>query len=108
MRMRRGCLMVASIVPMFLVPVAGAHEGDAHFDRSNFSDSTAIDNQWLPFVPGTQFVLEGDVTDSEGATPHRVVLTVTDVTKVIDGVSTLVIWDRDFSDGELEEEELAF
>jgi hypothetical protein len=109
MRMLRSCLMVASTMPMFLVPVAaGAHEGDAHFDRSMFSDSTAIDNRWLPFVPGTQFVLEGGVTDSEGVTPHQVVLTVTDVTKVIDGVSTLVIWDRDFSDGELEEEELAF
>jgi hypothetical protein len=37
-----------------------------------------------------------------------VILTVTDVTKMIDGVATLVLWDRDFSDGELVETELIF
>jgi hypothetical protein len=111
MRSLRGCLMVASVFPMFVTSAAAGAPGsgdDRRFDRSRFSDPVAIDNQWLPFVPGTQFVLEGGVTDSEGTTPHRVVLTVTDVTKVIDGVSTLVLWDRDFSDGELEEEEIAF
>lgn len=74
------------------------------FDRNNFSNPTKIDNLWLPMVPGTQITLEG--TTSEGI--HSVVFTVTDLTKVIDGVSTLVIWDRDFSDGELVEAELAF
>ncbi len=34
--------------------------------------------------------------------------TVTDLTKVIDGVRTLVIWERDFTAGKLSEPELAF
>jgi hypothetical protein len=39
---------------------------------------------------------------------RRVVFTVTDLTKVIDGVRTLVVWDRDYSGGQLVETELAF
>jgi hypothetical protein len=69
-----------------------------------FTHSTVIDNRFLPFVPGTKFVLEGRVDDS----PHRVVLVVTDLAKVINGVPTVVLWDRDYADGDLEEAELAF
>jgi hypothetical protein len=36
------------------------------------------------------------------------VLTVTNLTKVIDGVRSVVLWDRDFQSGELTEAELAF
>ena len=39
---------------------------------------------------------------------YRVVFTVTDLTKVIAGVRTVVIWDQDFNDGELIEAEIAF
>jgi hypothetical protein len=78
------------------------------FDRHQFAHPVTIDNKFLPLVPGTQFVLEGQLAVPGGVIPHRVVLTVTDVTKVIDGVPTLVIWDRDFTYGDLQEEELAF
>jgi hypothetical protein len=37
-----------------------------------------------------------------------VVITITDLTKEIAGVRTVVTWDQDFSDGELVETELAF
>ena len=40
--------------------------------------------------------------------PHRIVFTVTDLTKVINGVRTVVIFGRDYSRGELLEAELAF
>jgi hypothetical protein len=40
--------------------------------------------------------------------PHRVVITVTDLTKVIGGVRSVVTWDLDYSDSELVEAELAF
>jgi hypothetical protein len=36
------------------------------------------------------------------------VFTVTDLTKVIDGVRTVVAWDQDFVDGQLEEAEILF
>jgi len=79
------------------------------FNRKRFSEAaTAIDNQWLPLVPGTQFVYDGTANRGSGQGAHRVIFTVTDVTKWIDGVRTLVIWDRDLQDGQLVEEELAF
>ena len=39
---------------------------------------------------------------------YKKICTVTGLTKVIDGVNTVVMWDRDYSDGELAESELAF
>jgi hypothetical protein len=78
------------------------------FDRQRFTRPIVVDNRFLPLVPGTQFVFEGRLKVPEGEIPHRVVFTVTDLTKVIDGVRTLVIWDRDFNYDQLQEEELAF
>ena len=79
-----------------------------NFNRINFSHPTKIDNLWLPLTPGTQFVLTGQADRGTGTLPHDVIFTVTDLTKVIDGVRTRVIWDRDLNDGELTEAELAF
>jgi hypothetical protein len=75
-----------------------------HFNPNDFTHPLAIDNRFLPFSPGMRFVLEGTV---DGA-PHRVVLVVTDLVKVVNGVRTAVLWDRDFDDGQLAEAELAF
>jgi hypothetical protein len=92
------------------LPAPGAAGWANHedFDSNNFPADPKVDNQWLPLVPGTQFVYDGQVVGPDGRTPHRVVFTVTDVTKVVNGVRTMVVWDRDMSDGELAEEELAF
>ena len=46
--------------------------------------------------------------DNGVAVPHQVVFIVTDVTKEIDGVPAVVVWDRDFTNGQLLEEELTF
>jgi hypothetical protein len=78
------------------------------FSATDFSDPTEIDSRWFPLVPGMQFTLEGGTDRGGGVLSHRVVFTVTDLTKVIDGVPTRVIWDRDFSEGQLVEAELAF
>ncbi len=78
------------------------------FDRSRFAHSTRIDNQWLPLAPGARFVLEGRSNRGGGVLPHQVILTVTDLTKVIDGVRTVVLWDQDVNEGEVEESELTF
>lgn len=78
------------------------------FNPSNFSDPTDIDNQWMPLKPGMQYIYEG-VTEEDGETKeHRVIITVTDLTKSIDGITTVVTWDEDYSGGELVETELAF
>jgi hypothetical protein len=79
------------------------------FERAKFDDPTHIDNRWLPLTPGTQLVFEGSaIVDEEGRQPRRVVTTVTDLSKVIDGVRTLVISEKDYTAGQLSEPELAF
>ena len=79
------------------------------FDPNRFDQSPNIDNKWLPEKPGTQFVYEGSAISDEGRRiSRRVVTTITDLTKVIDGVRTVVIWDRDYDDGQLVEGEIAF
>ena len=79
-----------------------------NFDPSNFDDPTNIDNPWLPLKPGMQYIYEG-ATEKGGETPeHLVIITVTDLTKEIDGVNTVVSWDEDYSEGSLVETELAF
>ena len=59
-------------------------------------------------MPGTRFTWKGHALDEGELIKSRVVFTVTDLTKVIDGVETVVAWDRDYTDGALEEAELAF
>jgi hypothetical protein len=78
------------------------------FDSGNFPSTPSIDNPLLPMAPGTQFTLEGRANRGGGPLPHEVVFTVTDLTKVINGVRTVVVWDVDTSEGELVETELAF
>jgi hypothetical protein len=59
-------------------------------------------------VPNTQFVLEGRSNRGGGPLPHTIVSSVTELTKVIDGVRTRVIWDVDANQGTVQESELAF
>lgn len=78
-------------------------------DPADFSDPTNVDNRWYPLVPGTQLVFDGiTLEDGEDEIPHRVVFTVTDLTKVIAGIETVVIWDEDYEEGDLVETEIAF
>ena len=78
------------------------------FDRAGFPAEPRVDNQWYPLTPGMKYVLEGRSNRGRGVLPHRVVTTVTDLTKVVDGVRAVVLWDQDINDGVLEESELAF
>ncbi|HEY0345354.1 MAG TPA: efflux RND transporter permease subunit [Solirubrobacteraceae bacterium] len=81
---------------------------DRDLPRATFSDPTTIDNRWHPVAPGMQYIFEGRANRGGGARPHRVVFTVTDLTKKIDGVQTRVLWDRDINAGKLLEGELTF
>jgi outer membrane autotransporter protein len=78
------------------------------FEPDNFFNPTQINNRFLPLVPGTVLVLEGQANRGGGGSPHRVTFIVTDLTKVINGVRTVVVWDRDVNNGQLVESELAF
>ena len=94
--------------PAVAIPTAQPPETQTEeFPRDQFSDPATIDNEWLPLKPGTRWVFEGVVGVDE-RTRHSVIITVTDLTKVIDGVLTVVAYDEDVEKGELVEAEVAF
>jgi hypothetical protein len=76
-------------------------------DLTKFSDPTKVDNEWFPLVPGTRLTWEGGATVDGERLKRKVVFTVTDLTKVVSGVRTVVGWDLDYTDGQLEEAEIA-
>ena len=76
--------------------------------KSNFSASTEVDNKWHPLVPGTQLVYEGRSNRGLERLPHRVIFTVTGLTKKIDGVDAIVLFDRDINRGKQLEAEITF
>lgn len=91
------------------VDAAGGRFVDADdFDPARFPKHAKVSNRWHPLRPGTQLVYRGQATQGSALAPHEVVATVTNLVKVIDGVPTVVLFDRDYSDGQLVESELAF
>jgi hypothetical protein len=78
------------------------------FDRNNFDRSSNVDNKWFPLQPGTQWVYKGFSQEDKKRVPVRVVQTVTDLTKVINGVRSVVVWDVDYKDDKLHESEIVF
>jgi hypothetical protein len=62
----------------------------------------------FPLGVGTQFVYQGKIIEGGVPKPHSVVFTVTDLSKMVDHVRTVVAWDQDFLNGRLQEQELAF
>ncbi len=79
-----------------------------NFDPAAFPDPTTIDNKYFPMAVGTRWVLEGTANRGSGLQPHQVIITVTDLTKVIHGVKTVVVWEEDVNEGRVAETELAF
>jgi hypothetical protein len=74
----------------------------------HFDNSTKIDNPWQPMKPGMRYVYEGTTVEDDGKVlPHKVIINITDLTKTIGGVRGLISYDEDWSDGELQEAELA-
>jgi hypothetical protein len=114
MRTRRARFVVAAtaLAALAVVPLPGAQavddkpvtEKDFTVGRFDYRRSHVIDNKFIPLVPGTQYNLTGTTL----AGKHEVVFTVTSATKWVNHVRTLVMWDRDFQDGQLTEEEIAF
>ena len=80
----------------------------ADFATARFSESTTVDNAWFPLRPGTRHVYEGSSVEDGERLQHRVVFTVTDLTKMVAGVEAVVVWERDYTSGELVEAELVF
>ena len=77
-------------------------------DPKAFERSENIDHPWWPLKPGMQWIFEGFAEEDGKKVPHRIVFTVTDLTKMVGGVRTRVILDADYSKGKLTEKELTF
>jgi hypothetical protein len=77
------------------------------YAKATFGDPTTVDSRWMPLVPGTRLTWTGHAYDGRDLIRRKVVITVTDLTKVVDGVRTVVTYDQDFNDGQMEEAELA-
>ena len=124
-RPRRRFIAVAALLASVLLGACGRDDGtpraqaddttrastatERDFDpQGSFSASTRVDNRWHPLVPGTQFVFAGRSNRGLGRLPHRVIFTVTGLTKKIDGVDAIVLFDRDINRGKLLESEITF
>lgn len=112
-----GCLKTAETKPIAAMkPVATPGQSAAYpppfplnFDPTIFGpDSANITNEWWPLKPGNQWIWEGSALDGEDVVKRKLVFTVTDLTKEIAGVRTLVGWDRDYDNDRLVESELIF
>lgn len=108
------------MLTLMIAPVVHVHsQSDAASDESsevvfvdflpeNFGNSTTIDNKWHPMQPGTFSAFEGITVENGEEISHRIEFTVTDLTKPIEGVNTVVAWIVDISDDEVVEKEIAF
>ena len=77
------------------------------YSPSRFGDSANVSHRWYPLQPGSRLDYRGSSLDEGERLHHGVTIIVTDLTKVIDGVESVVVWERDYTDGELVETELA-
>jgi len=72
------------------------------FNADNFDNSTTIDNQYFPLVPGTRFTYKGAAQKE----PVVDIVTVTRNTPTIDGVKTIEVRDQVFESDVLTEDTL--
>jgi len=70
------------------------------FDPVNFVDPTTSTNEFHPLRPGTQWVRGGTTEVGHRKVPHQVISTMTDVIRVIDGVTVVAMLDQSTDSGE--------
>lgn len=87
------------------VPTSFSH---AAFRPANFGPPAPAANRWLPLTPGTQWIRVGTTDIGHRAIPHRVISTVTSVSKAVDGVTTVAVLDQDVDAGQIVQQSLDF
>jgi hypothetical protein len=78
-----------------------------HYDPALFRPDEEVSNAWYPLRPGTRLFYRGSSEEDGERLHHTVDIIVTDLVKVVDGVPNQVVWERDYTEGELVETELA-
>ena len=73
------------------------------FDPKNFGEPIGDLNKWYPLVPGTQTLRDGSITRGSRKLKHQLRVTVTDVTKEVNGVQTVLVLDQDIDAGQVGE-----
>jgi len=89
-------------------PSAPTRFRQAPFAPADFAQATPAPNGWLPLTPGTQWVRDGATDVGHRRVPHRVISTVTDVHKTIDGVTTIAVLDQGIDAGQLAHESIDY
>lgn len=77
------------------------------YSPDRFADAADVDHRWYPLQPGDRSDYRGSSLEDGERLHHGVTIIVTDLVKEIDGVPNVVVWERDYTDGELVETELA-
>src|SRR5262245_19718284 len=93
-------IVLASLLAAF--SIAGATPSPPDVDPARFVSE--VDNPFFPLVPGTTFVYEG----TKDGVPFHDEMHVTNTTKVILGVTCIVLHDQAFENGILVEDTLDF
>jgi hypothetical protein len=86
----------------------GQNASASQFDPKSFGDPATGANRFLPLRPGTQWTREGSVDVGNRTVTHQVVSTVTDVSKTVDGVRTVLVLDQDTNGGQIAEQSLDY
>ena len=73
------------------------------FDPKNFGEPFGDLNKWFPLVPGTQTLRDGSITRGSRKLTHELRVTVTDVTKEVNGVQAVLVLDQDIDAGQVGE-----
>lgn len=97
-----GCNLASSVA------AAEPVYSETPFHASDFVDPRVGANVWLPLVPGTQWVREGTTLIGNRVVPNLVVTTVTDVTREIQGVTTVLVYDHSVGAGQVVQESLDY
>lgn len=89
-------------------PKVPKHFTVSRVDPSRFGPPTPAANRWLPLTAGTQWVRVGTTDVGHRSIPHRVISTVTNVTKQIAGVSTVAVLDQDVDAGQVAQQSIDY
>jgi hypothetical protein len=121
--LQRPILLSAALFASLVAPMlfSGCGGGDDSSSDSNATappgalskskfraTSTTSKNKWLPLRPGYQSVMLGGVNRGSRRLQHRRVITVTDVTKKIDGVRATAVLDQDIDGGQIAEQAIDY